>query len=404
MTALDTPCIGFEGVWKKFRRGEVHDSLRDLIPSIAHRLVEHREDKTGLERREFWALQDVSFRVDPGCALGIIGANGAGKSTVLKTLTRILRPTRGSCFTVGRVGSLIEIAAGFHQDLTGRENIFLQGAIMGMPTEVIKRRFDEIVEFSGIGEFLDTPVKRYSSGMNARLGFAIAAHLDPDVLIVDEVLAVGDVAFQQKAFGRLRSLVESGMPVIVVSHQLERIAELCTRCIQLEHGRVVFDGDAPSCISAYTSGASAATGTGVDGSPIVVSAIRLVSERNVVSGATIELSILGAVLSDERAELGVRVRSAQTGSQVFATNNGMCDVSLPFGPFTMSLSLQMNVAPGIYSLEPYLVLWKEGREEFHAAGPVTHVQVMPDKKAFGVSQLNPRMSVSAGQASVATKE
>ena len=189
---MATPGIEFHHVWKRFRRGELHDSLRDLLPAMAKRLVGRAQRADELRTGDFWALKDVSFRVEPGQALGIIGPNGAGKSTVLKILTRILRPNRGGCTVRGRIGALIEVAAGFHPDLTGRENVFLQGAIMGMSAADTLRKFDEIVEFSGIADFIDTPVKRYSSGMNARLGFSIAVHLDPDVLIIDEVLAVGD--------------------------------------------------------------------------------------------------------------------------------------------------------------------------------------------------------------------
>jgi lipopolysaccharide transport system ATP-binding protein len=222
------PGIVFDQVWKKFKRGEMYDSLRDLIPAVTRRLLSRGQPADALQQREFWALRDVGFEVRPGEALGIIGANGAGKSTTLKILNRILRPTRGHVEVRGRAGALIEISAGFHQDLTGRENVFLQGAIMGMPKEEIIRKFDEIVEFAGIAEFIDTPVKRYSSGMNARLGFAIAAHLDPDVLIIDEVLSVGDLSFQNRAFGRIQDLVRSGIPVVIVSHQLDRVAALCT--------------------------------------------------------------------------------------------------------------------------------------------------------------------------------
>src|SRR6185312_6546182 len=188
------------------------------------------------------ALSDVSFTVDPGQALGIIGPNGAGKSTILKVLSRILRPTLGSYVVRGRIGSLIEVAAGFHPDLTGRENIFLLGAIMGMSSVQVRQKMDAIIAFSEIEDFIDTPVKRYSSGMNARLGFSIAAHLDPDVLIIDEVLAVGDYAFQRKAFGHIRTLARSGMPVVVVSHQLDRVAELCTHALLFARGKAVLSG------------------------------------------------------------------------------------------------------------------------------------------------------------------
>jgi homopolymeric O-antigen transport system ATP-binding protein len=246
------PAVVFDGVWKKFRRGERHDSLRDLIPAAAARLLRRsRASGDDLSDKEFWAVHDVSFEVSPGEALGIIGPNGAGKSTILKLLSRILRPTRGTCEVRGRAGALIEVAAGFHPDLTGRENVFLQGAIMGMKRADIARKFDEIVEFAGVSEFIDTQVKRYSSGMNARLGFAIAAHLDPDVLLIDEVLSVGDAAFQDRCVDRMRELIARGIPVVFISHNLPAVLELCTRAIVVDHGTVKFDGDPAAAIQEY---------------------------------------------------------------------------------------------------------------------------------------------------------
>src|SRR5207248_9465421 len=182
---------------------------------------------TDLVAEEFWAVRDISFAVNEGEALGIIGPNGAGKSTVLKLLTRILKPTRGRCEVRGRVGALIEVAAGFHPDLTGRENIYLQGAIMGMKRAEIAGRLEEIVEFAGVADFIDTPVKRYSSGMNARLGFSIAAHLNPDVLIIDEVLSVGDMSFQQRCVERMADFKRRGTVIVFVSHNLQAVADLC---------------------------------------------------------------------------------------------------------------------------------------------------------------------------------
>src|SRR4051812_30002187 len=233
--------VVFDHVWKKFRRGERHDSLRDLVPAMASRLL-RRRPADALSEQEFWAVRDVSFEVGPGEALGIVGPNGAGKSTILKLLTKILRPTRGRMDMQGRVGALIEVAAGFHPDLTGRENVFLQGAIMGMPRSEIARKFDAIVDFSGVDEFIDTPVKRYSSGMNARLGFAIAAHLDPDVLLIDEVLSVGDVGFQERCVTRMRELLARGVPLVFVSHNLAAVVDLCTPPGVGEPGAVQFDG------------------------------------------------------------------------------------------------------------------------------------------------------------------
>ena len=275
--------VVFDGVWKKFRRGERHDSLRDLVPAMLSRLARPstwlgaaRVDPT-LGREEFWALRDVSFRVETGEALGIIGPNGAGKSTILKLLSKILRPTRGHLALQGRVGALIEVAAGFHPDLTGRENVFLQGAIMGMTRAEIARKFDAIVDFAGVEDFIDTPVKRYSSGMNARLGFSIAAHLDPDVLLVDEVLSVGDIGFQARCVAHMRALVASGVPLVFVSHNLTAVVDLCTRAILIDHGGVRFDGRPAETVAEFQRGrpaADAGTGLASDGA-VRIAAVRL---------------------------------------------------------------------------------------------------------------------------------
>jgi len=242
--------LDVEGVFKKFRRGELHNALRDLIPAVTQRLM-NREQPERLEPREFWALQDVSFSVRRGEAFGIIGANGAGKSTILKLLTGIMRPTKGSIRAGGRISALIEVSAGFHQDLTGRENIYLNGTILGMTREEIRRRFDAIVDFSGLEEFIDTPVKRYSSGMFARLGFSVAAHVDPDLLLVDEVLSVGDYLFQRKCIERMNSVIASGATVVFVSHNLRAVSNLCPRSLLLEKGRVQMVGPTDDVIRTY---------------------------------------------------------------------------------------------------------------------------------------------------------
>ena len=260
--------VSFDHVWKKFRRGERHDSLRDLIPSLVKGLVK-RSPADELEGEEFWAIEDVSFEVKPGEALGIIGPNGAGKSTALKLLTRILRPNRGHCGVTGRVGALIEVAAGFHHDLTGRENCFLQGAIMGMKRAEVIRKLDEIIEFAGVGEFIDTQVKRYSSGMNARLGFSIAAHLDPDVLIIDEVLSVGDLAFQQKCVQRMFEFKRQGVAIVFVSHNLQAVADLCDQVLFLRR-RTQFIGPTSEGISAYVR--SLAVKQGGPDQPVAITA------------------------------------------------------------------------------------------------------------------------------------
>jgi lipopolysaccharide transport system ATP-binding protein len=237
-----------------------------------------RRNGGDLDTQEFWAVRDVSFQVGPGEALGVIGPNGAGKSTILKLLTRILRPTRGHCEVRGRAGALIEVAAGFHPDLTGRENVYLQGAIMGMKQAEIARKFDAIVEFAGVSDFIDTPVKRYSSGMNARLGFAIAANLDPDVMIIDEVLSVGDSAFQEKCVKRMHAMIKQGIPVVFVSHNLPAVLELCTRVLVIGRGSVIFDGDPSAGIQAYRKASwtrDAAADEVAKHSPVRITAVEL---------------------------------------------------------------------------------------------------------------------------------
>lgn len=245
----DEPKIIFDQIWKKFRRGATHDSLRDMIPALVGGAFKRR-DASQLGAKDFWALRDISFEVRAGEGLGIIGRNGAGKSTILKILTRIIAPTRGAYLTVGRVGALIEVAAGFHPDLTGRENVFLQAAILGMPREAVTKEFDSIVDFAGVEAFIDTPIKRYSSGMNARLGFAIAAHLNPDVLIIDEVLSVGDMPFQAKCIERMHSFKRDGVAIIFVSHNMQAITDLCDNAIQLD-GAVVRTGTSSEVVKEY---------------------------------------------------------------------------------------------------------------------------------------------------------
>jgi lipopolysaccharide transport system ATP-binding protein len=246
--------IRVEGLGKRYRIGEreryraLRDTLADAIKAPLRRLQSGAESKVD---NTIWALRDVSLEVAPGEVFGVIGHNGAGKSTLLKILSRITEPTEGRAELRGRVGSLLEVGTGFHPELTGRENIYLNGAILGMQRAEIARRFDEMVAFAEVERFIDTPVKRYSSGMYLRLAFAVAAHLEPEILLVDEVLAVGDAAFQKKCLGRISDVAREGRTVLFVSHNLPSIEKLCQRVVVIDGGRVVMQGDPVACIAAY---------------------------------------------------------------------------------------------------------------------------------------------------------
>lgn len=251
--------IKIDHVSKKYRLGAIGGTtLRDDLQRLGAR-IRGRDDPTmkigdnkGRYNEEFLALDDVSFEVKKGEALGIIGHNGAGKSTLLKLLSRVTAPTKGTISYNGRIASMLEVGTGFHPELTGRENVYMNGAILGMTRAEITRKFDEIVSFAEMEKFIDTPVKRYSSGMYVKLAFAVAAHLDSEIMIMDEVLAVGDMKFQQKCLGKMGDAAESeGRTVLYVSHNMNTIRQLCTRCIVLDHGKVAFDGDVEKAIEMY---------------------------------------------------------------------------------------------------------------------------------------------------------
>jgi lipopolysaccharide transport system ATP-binding protein len=229
-------------------RDVLANGARDIANKLCHPFAAPKSDPT---HEEFWALKDVSFDIRQGDRVGIIGRNGAGKSTLLKILSRITEPTSGKISIKGRVASLLEVGTGFHPELSGRENIFLNGAILGMSKADIKKTFDEIVAFAEVEKFLDTPVKRYSSGMYVRLAFAVAAHLEPEILIVDEVLAVGDAQFQKKCLGKMEEVGKEGRTVLFVSHNMGAISSLCQRCILLDEGQVAMDASTSSAIQMY---------------------------------------------------------------------------------------------------------------------------------------------------------
>ena len=252
------PAVRVENLSKRYRIGarETQKTFREAIVDLAVSPIRrlrsfgrssHREDDS------IWALEDVSFEVQPGEVVGIVGQNGAGKSTLLKILARITEPTAGRARLRGRVASLLEVGTGFHRELTGRENVYLSGAILGMTKKEIVEKFDEIVDFSGIEKFIDTPVKRYSTGMRVRLGFAVAAHLEPEILLIDEVLAVGDVAFQKKCLGKMEQVGQSGRTVLFISHNLNSVMSLCPRSLLLTNGSLSASGSSADVIESYLS-------------------------------------------------------------------------------------------------------------------------------------------------------
>jgi ABC-2 type transport system ATP-binding protein/lipopolysaccharide transport system ATP-binding protein len=258
---MSRPAIEVDHVSKRYVLGEHHGgrgTLRDALLARRDRLLRRGAEEAS---RELWSLRDVSLRVQEGETVGLIGRNGAGKSTLLKIITRITEPTSGVSRTRGRVGALLEVGTGFHPELTGRENVYLNGAILGMSRRTVDRRFDEIAEFAGVERFLDTPVKRYSSGMYLRLAFAVAAHLDSDVLAIDEVLAVGDAEFQQKCLTKMQSLRGEGRTVVFVSHDLDAVAWLCRTAVWLDRGEVRAHGPTEAVVREYLTSGTSLSGT-----------------------------------------------------------------------------------------------------------------------------------------------
>ncbi len=294
------------------------------------------------EQEVLWALRDVSFEVKHGEVLGVIGRNGAGKSTLLKILSRITEPSRGRAQIHGRVASLLEVGTGMHPELTGRENIFMNGCVLGMRRHEIKRKFDEIVAFSGVEKFVDTPVKRYSSGMRVRLGFAIAAHLEPEILLIDEVLAVGDAGFQKKCLGKMQDVAGQGRTVLFVSHNMAAVATLCPRSILLQDGGLLQDGPSPEIITAYYD----------EMADLVSRDIRIGDEHVVFLGATIKNSDGDSVKSVEihesfSVQMKYRIVDDFSGVVVpnfhFYTPSGICCF------ISAAPRLKAHATPGVYT-------------------------------------------------------
>jgi homopolymeric O-antigen transport system ATP-binding protein len=389
---MPAPRVVFDRVWKEFRRGERHDALRDVIPAAFRRL--RGQGREASDDRTFWALSDISFEVQAGQALGVIGRNGAGKSTLLKLLTRILKPTRGTCAVRGRAGALIEIAAGFHPDLTGRENVYLQGAIMGMRRSDIAVRFDEIVAFAGVERFIDTPVKRYSSGMNARLGFAIAAHLNPDVLLIDEVLSVGDMAFQEKCQAQMKRFRDEGVAIVFVSHHLPAIAQLCDRVLLLDGGKPVCLGSPSSVIAEYCGGCRATSDhddVRIDARLRNASALRPADTFEVEPGAPLEVEVTVEFRVDTvQAAIGLVVWDLTRELYVYGASSefvGVPPIRARRGDVrTFTFAFEAHLTRGLYAIE--INVADHDRQRFlGVARGIRHFNVVEQVSYDGVANL-----------------
>jgi lipopolysaccharide transport system ATP-binding protein len=363
--------VRVEGLGKRYRidhlerASTIRESVQNFVTSPVTRV--RRTFRRAREHELIWALRDVSFELERGRVLGIIGRNGAGKSTLLKILSRITDPTEGYADIYGRLASLLEVGTGFHPELTGRDNIFLNGAVLGMRRSEIARKFDQIVEFADIEKFLDTPVKRYSSGMYMRLAFAVAAHLEPDILVVDEVLAVGDAEFQKKSLGKMREVTGQGRTVLFVSHNMASIRALCHRAILLKEGRVALDGDVDPVVLAYLSEADKAEPSGVipddvarvgtaearfrrvdvlDRQDSPRTQVYLGQPFTVVLGLDVARPIQDAVF-----EVGISTLDGIRVTTSFSTDGDNPPVRLRAGETTVALDLDVVLLPGHYTLD-----------------------------------------------------
>ncbi len=365
-----TAIVKVENLSKHYQIGAApaaYATLRESLTNVLRRPFSSLRGRFSSDSSEsVWALRDVNFTVMAGEVLGVIGSNGAGKSTLLKILSRITQPSKGRAELYGRTGSLLEVGTGFHPELTGRENIYLNGAILGMTRPEIQRKFDEIVAFSELEKFLETPVKRYSSGMYMRLAFAVAAHLDPEILVVDEVLAVGDAAFQKKCLGRMRDISTEGRTVLFVSHNMAAIRSLCNRGILLANGQKAFEGPAGECVDRYMTEVTQSANEvdlskiprarGVD-TTLKICRVRLSSADGralVRASEPLELE-LGFVVSEplEDVVLGLRILTPDNISIVECRNSHDYGAisRLDPGDYSIKCRIEQNVlSPGLYLL------------------------------------------------------
>ena len=360
MSSSSDVAISVRGLSKAYTIAHEDDRPSTLAETLLRRV---RQPFRRAQTETFWALRDLSFDIKRGEVVGVIGRNGAGKSTLLKVLSRITEPTAGEVDLFGRVGSLLEVGTGFHPELSGRENIYLNGAILGMTKGEIRAQFDAIVDFAGVEQFLDTPVKRYSSGMYVRLAFAVAAHLNPEILIVDEVLAVGDAEFQNKCLGKMKDVSREGRTVLFVSHNMSAVRALCHTGIMLKNGQMLMQGPAQTAITEYLRAASTAGGSVVESAYLRLDEVRL-SQESMEDANTVVFNV--------PAELHLRVEARQALDNLAIVVHlrdandvhvaSMCSPEeghLPFSLATgqsVSITCRMNpvrLMPGKYSLSVY---------------------------------------------------
>ena len=365
--------IRAEGLGKKYvigheARNERYVALRDVlarnlrsIARSAQDLVSGRQMVVGDKIEDFWALKGVNFEIKRGEVVGVIGRNGAGKSTLLKVLSRITEPSEGQVTIQGRVASLLEVGTGFHPELTGRENIFLNGAILGMGRAEIKRKFDQIVAFAGVERFLDTPVKRYSSGMYVRLAFAVAAHLEPEVLIIDEVLAVGDAEFQRKCLGKMQAVAEEGRTVLFVSHDMGAISQLCTNAYLLDGGKVQNHGDPTVMISEYLRRGELCEEASFEPHVGRPSIYRVSLDQNSAAQGSIDVKMFVNSPGFERDLLGGIAVRAATGEYVWSSNGRFHPVEHApangHGVVLRCRATELPLVAGRYSISVWLARW-----------------------------------------------
>jgi len=390
--------ISVRNLGKRYELGETFSSktLRDALAVGTRRLFRRSNGNGNPAEKDFWALRDVSFDVTEGEVVGIIGHNGAGKSTLLKILSGITDPTEGEVRMRGRVGALLEVGTGFHQELSGRENIFMNGAILGMSQAEIRKKFDEIVAFAGIEQFLDTPVKRYSSGMLVRLGFAVAAHLEPEILVIDEVLAVGDAEFQAKCLGKMEDVSRSGRTVLFVSHNMAAVEGLCSRSILIRHGAVSADGPTETIVAKYCASVDApAYDVDLTDHPArvidvertlvrlqILDATRLQASALVVGKSAIfrvaikpkRRLVAGAIALHFHSSLGQRVMSLHTGYQA-----GAISILERREPDETEIVIEcrcpvLQLAPGRYRL---VVAIAAGGDQLDRIDPAASFDILP---------------------------